>query len=90
MQSSLRTDSAQLRAKAFEQFKKVAQAEQPNGAENLALFRLVPQFSTAPKIETEEIAVCMRHWSRTGNAAALLQHGSELYNWSRENGYHHG
>lgn len=90
MRSSLRTDSAQLRAKAFEQFKKVAQAEQPNGAENLALFRLVPQFSSAPHDRTKDSCVLMRYWSRNGSGQALIDEAAELYNWSRDNGYHYG
>lgn len=83
-------DSSNLREKTFEQFKKVAKAEQENGVETLALFRLVPQFSTAPKEDTNEILSSMRCWSRIGDSDALLQFGTELFNWSRDNGYHHG
>ncbi len=89
MLTNTNDESAQLRAKAFENFKKVAEAEQANGAENLALFRLVSQFSTAPKDETDSVMICMRYWSRNGHGQWLAEAGQELFNWSRDNGYHH-
>lgn len=67
------------RERAFEQFKKVAQAEQADGVENLAMIGLVSIFSNAPKEDTAEIVVCMRYWSRKGDSEALIQNGRELY-----------
>ena len=77
------------RKKAFDAFKLAAKQEKDNGAETLSLFRLVPQFSTAPKIETDDTMVCMRYWSRRGQGQALIEAGEELYNWAQDNGYHH-
>ena len=83
-------DSSNLREKTFEEFKKVAKAEQGNGIETLSLFRLVPQFSTAPQEDTNEIVSCMKFWSRKGDGEALVKYGAELFNWARDNGYRHG
>jgi hypothetical protein len=71
--------NSERRERAFEQFKKVAQAEQADGVENLALLGLVPQFSNAPKEETEQVMVCMQYWSRKGDREILIQQGRELY-----------
>ena len=71
--------NSERRERAFEQFKKIAQAEQADGVENLPLLGLVSIFSNAPKEDTEEITVCMRYWSRKGDSEALVQHGLELY-----------
>lgn len=89
------------RARAFEEFKKVALEEQANGAETLQLFKLTRVFSTAPAEETSQMLIIMRAWSRSGDSDALIQHGTELYhggydpelyeengplNWVRANG----
>jgi hypothetical protein len=75
---STKTDN-DLRVNAFEEFKRIASLEQANGVETLSLFRLVRVFSTATKSETDQTVVCMRYWSRKGDSAALIQHGTELY-----------
>jgi hypothetical protein len=67
------------RARAFEEFKKVALNEQANGVETLQLFKLVRIFSTAPEDETSLTLIVMRAWSRAGDSDALIQHGTELY-----------
>ncbi|MCP4184808.1 MAG: hypothetical protein GY761_16070 [Hyphomicrobiales bacterium] len=82
-------NSAALREKAFDQFKKVAKSEQPNGAETLAYRRLVPLFSTAPKEETDGMMLLMNYWSRNGHGEWLIEAGRELYNWAQTNGYHY-
>ena len=82
----LRSD-CELREKAFAEFARIARAEQPNGAENLALFRLVPRFSTAPKAETDQSLVLMRYWSRNGHGQWLIEEAAALKSWAVENGY---
>lgn len=68
-----------LRADAFEEFKRIASSEQANGVETLSLFRLMRVFSTATKAETESWTPEFKYWSRRGDSAALIQHGTELY-----------
>jgi alpha-ketoglutarate-dependent taurine dioxygenase len=67
------------RARAFEEFKKVALKEQANGTETLQLFRLARVFSTASTEETSQMLIVMRYWSRAGDRDALMQYGTELY-----------
>ena len=83
----LSNNNQEIRRNAFEEFKKIVSCETPNGAETLALFRVVPQFSTAPKAETDSMTVLFRYWSRKGDQEALMQYGAELYHWARDNGY---
>lgn len=83
----LQNKEQELREKLFDEFRKIVSHETPNGAETLALFRLVPQFSTAPKADTDSMTVLFRYWSRKGDQEALMQYGAELYNWARDNGY---
>ena len=87
--TTVQSDNISKREITFKEFTKVAQAEQANGAETLSLFRLVPEFSTAPKDHTDDMTVLMRYWSRNGHCEWLTEAGQELFNWSKDNGYHH-
>lgn len=86
---TVQSDHISPREIAFSEFKKVAHAEQANGAETLSLFRLVPKFSTAPIEETNSWMVLFKAASRKGDTEALIEWGTELFNWSKDNGYHH-
>ncbi len=78
---------SEVQQKAWAAFKQVAMTETANGSETLSLFRLVPEFSTAPKKETEDSMILMRYWSRKGYGRWLIEEGEELLNWASENGY---
>ena len=69
----------QQQKNAFEEFKRIAKSETANGSETLSLFRLVPQFSTASKEETDTALVCMRYWSRNGHGQWLIDAAQELF-----------
>ena len=71
--------NTKLREKAYSEFKKVAQEEKPDGIETLAIFRLVPQFSTSTSEDWKSYKILFKAWSRAGDTDALLQHGAELY-----------
>lgn len=77
----------EIRRKAFNAFLKVAAKEKANGAETLEIFRLVPQFSSAPKQDTDDMMIGMRYWSRKGDGEALARFGEDLYNWAADNDY---
>lgn len=78
-----------VREQAWKEFQRVANAETANGCETLALFKLVPQFSSAPQEKTKRVTLLMQYWSSHGRRQALVEAGAELYNWNRQNGYHH-
>jgi len=78
---------SERRERAFEQFKKVAEAESRNFAYNVAYRYLVPQFSTAPQSETKSQLCLIEDMARLGHGEATIEVGKELYTWAKENGY---
>jgi len=82
-------NNQELRAKAFDEFKKMVAQETRGFAYNIAYDRLVPQFSTASLEETKHSLVVIRGAARLGHNELALELGTELYHWARDNGYSH-
>ena len=90
MKSNYKNNIVGLRKTAFEEFKKIAGAEKRDFVYNMAYRRLVPIFSTAPNEETAKDLKTIEDMTKLGHGGAAIEMGEMLFNWSRDNGYHHG